>query len=133
MILTLLDNGFLPVISPISTNEQGQSFNVNADMAAVEIAKALKASKLVFMTDIDGILTNFEDKTSLISQLNINTAQTLIENKSVSGGMIPKLESCINAVNNGVKAVHIINGKILHSLLLEIYTKEGIGTVITKF
>ncbi len=133
LILTLLDNGFLPVISPISTNEQGQSFNVNADMAAVEIAKALKASKLVFMTDIDGILTNFEDKTSLISQLNINTAQTLIENKSVSGGMIPKLESCINAVNNGVKAVHIINGKILHSLLLEIYTKEGIGTVITKF
>lgn len=133
LILTLLDNGFLPVISPISTNEQGQSFNVNADMAAVEIAKALKASKLVFMTDIDGILTDFEDKTSLISQLNINTAQTLIENKSVSGGMIPKLESCINAVNNGVKAVHIINGKILHSLLLEIYTKEGIGTVITKF
>ena len=132
MILTLLDNGFLPVISPISTDEQGQSFNVNADMAAVEIAKALNASKLVFMTDIDGILTNFEDKTSLISQLNIKTAQTLIANKSVSGGMIPKLESCINAVNNGVKAVHIINGKILHSLLLEIYTKEGIGTVITK-
>lgn len=132
LILTLLDNGFLPVISPISTDEQGQSFNVNADMAAVEIAKALNASKLVFMTDIDGILTNFEDKTSLISQLNIKTAQTLIENKSVSGGMIPKLESCINAVNNGVKAVHIINGKILHSLLLEIYTKEGIGTIITK-
>ncbi len=130
IIETLVANDFVPVISPIGTDKTGNTYNVNADYAAVEIAIALKALKLVFMTDVDG-LRKIEDKAdTLISRISPEDAEKLIENGTITGGMKPKTKCCIKAVQNGVNSVHILNGKIKHSLLLEIYTKNGIGTII---
>ena len=130
IVESLIQNDFVPVISPVGTDKAANTYNINADIAAVEIAIALNASKLVFLTDIEGVRKNAEDETSLISKLTPTTAKELINDGSIKGGMIPKTQCCIKAVENGVESVHIINGKILHSILLEIYTKDGIGTVM---
>ncbi len=128
LIDTLTQASFVPVISPIGTDLNGETYNINADCAAVEIAIALKASKLVFVTDIDGIMSGDD----LVSQITPNEIEEMIKNGKITGGMIPKSTSCAKAVKSGVKSVHIINGKIKHSILLEIYTQKGIGTVIEE-
>lgn len=127
---TLIDNGFIPIISPIGSDKEGNSYNINADYVAAAIAGELKAQKLVFLTDTEGVLKNFNDKSSVISVLPAEEIQILIENQTIKGGMIPKIECCEKAVNQGVKAVHIIDGRIEHCLLLEIFTQKGIGTMI---
>lgn len=132
IIQALIDSSFIPVISPIGTDRNGKTYNINADMAAVEIAVALKADKLVFMTDTDGVRKDENDPESLLSKITPSDIDAMIKDKSIKGGMIPKVKSCARAVKSGVKSVHIINGKIKHSLLLEIYTKDGIGTVIEE-
>lgn len=132
IIKTLTEASFVPVISPIGTDENGETYNINADNAAVEIAIALKAAKLVFMTDIDGVRQDAENPDTLLSKLTPVQIEKMIKDKSINGGMIPKVKSCARAIKSGVKSVHIINGKIKHSLLLEIYTHDGIGTVIEE-
>lgn len=132
IVETLINSSFIPVISPIGTNEQGETFNINADHAAVEIAIALKATKLVFLTDTDGVRKDEDDPLSLLSKITPSEIDLMIKNKNITGGMIPKVKSCARAIKSGVKSVHIINGKIKHSLLLEIYTNDGIGTIIEE-
>ena len=127
IIETLIKSDFIPVISPIGTDKDANTYNINADSAAVEIAIALNAKKLVFLTDTDGVLFKEDDPNSLISELIPEEIELLIQNGTIKGGMIPKVNCCTKAVKEGVESVHIINGKILHSLLLEIYTKDGIG------
>ena len=132
IINSLIENDFIPVISPVGGDKDGNTYNINADVAAVEIAIKLNAAKLVFLTDIEGIRRDENDPDSLISKIKPQEALNLIEQGNIKGGMIPKTECCVKAVKNGVDSVHIINGKINHSILLEIYTKDGIGTVIEE-
>ena len=132
IVKSLIENDFIPVISPVGSDKDANTYNINADIAAVELAIALKAPKLVFLTDIEGVRKNAEDENSLISKLIPKAANILIETGAITGGMIPKVQCCIKAIKEGVESVHIINGKILHSILLEIYTKDGIGTVIEE-
>ena len=124
----LLEKDFLPVIAPVGMDESFNTYNINADDAACELAKALKAEKLVFLSDIAGLYKDFEDKNSLISKITINEAKTLLS--SLQGGMLVKLKSCIDACENGVKKVHILDGRVKHCLLLEFFTDEGIGTLV---
>ena len=130
IIYDLLDGDFLPIICPIGYDDNFDTYNINADDAACAIAKALKAEKLAFLTDIEGVYRDFEDKSSLISELTASEAKKLIEQGIAGGGMIPKLNNCIDAVENGVSRVHILDGRIAHCLLLEIFTNKGIGTAI---
>ena len=132
IVKSLIENDFIPVISPVGSDKDANTYNINADIAAVELAIALKSPKLVFLTDIEGVRKNAEDENSLISKLTPKAANILIETGAITGGMIPKVQCCIKAIKEGVESVHIINGKILHSILLEIYTKDGIGTVIEE-
>lgn len=132
IIDSLIASGFVPVISPIGTDVDANTYNINADYAAVKIALALKAKKLVFLTDIDGIRKDIDNPSSLISEISPEEIKSLIKTGTISGGMIPKVECCTKAVEAGVDSVHIINGKLQHSLLLEIYTQEGIGTLIKE-
>lgn len=130
---TLLANDFIPVIAPIGLGENdNHGYNINADDAACAIATAIEAEKLVFLTDIEGVLTDPSDKTTLISEMNITEAQQIIDNGIVGGGMLPKLSNCIEAMKKGVSRVHMLDGRIEHSLLLEIFTEKGIGTAILK-
>lgn len=131
VLYTLLDNGFIPVISSIGSDENGKSYNINADSVAESIASELKASKLLLMTDTPGILLDKNKPNTLISKLSINTAKKLIKQKKISDGMIPKINSAISALRNLVGAVQIIDGRLKHSTLLEIFTDSGIGTMIT--
>lgn len=130
LIQTLLDNDFVPVISPIGVDENGKSYNINADYAAVAVAGALKAEKLVFVTDVAGILEDVNDPKSLIPVINVEDVKKKIESGIISGGMIPKVECCIAGVEAGVGNVHILDGRMPHCLILEIFTKKGIGTLI---
>lgn len=132
LIDSLLDSHFLPVIAPIGRDDEGNTYNVNADYAAVAIASALSAEKLVFVTDVAGVMKDVDDPTSLIKQMTIDEAKENIKNGNISGGMIPKVECCISAVEHGVKRVHIIDGRVEHSMLLEIFTQEGIGTMFKE-
>ena len=132
LIGTLLSAGFTPVIAPIGTDENAQSYNINADYAALHIAKALKDKKLVFMTDVPGILRDVNDPSSFISEIRARSAQALIEDGTISGGMIPKVKSCLEAIEGGVQNVHILDGRIEHCLLLEFFTSRGIGTLVTQ-
>jgi len=132
IIETLLANDFIPVISPVGTDKEGNTYNINADYAAVEIAKALKARKLVFLTDIDGIREDKDKPETLVSRANSKQILKLIAERKIDGGMIPKVKSCVEAIESGVSSVHIINGNVRHALLLEIYTKDGIGTIIEE-
>ena len=132
LIDTMLSAGSTPVIAPIGTDENAQSYNINADYAALHIAKALKAKKLVFMTDVPGILRDIEDPSSFISEIRASAALGLIEDGTISGGMIPKVKSCLEAIEGGVQNVHILDGRIEHCLLLEFFTSRGIGTLIRQ-
>ena len=130
VINTLLENDFLPVICPIGVDDAFNSYNINADDAACAIAKALKAEKLAFLTDIEGVYKDKDDPDTLISELDLEEANSLINDGYIGGGMLPKLNNCIDAVENGVSRVHIMDGRISHCLLLEIFTNKGIGTAI---
>lgn len=132
LINTLLDNGFIPVIAPIGIDEEFQSYNINADDAACSVARAIGAEKLAFLTDIEGVYRDFEDKTSLISEMSAAEARELIADGLIGGGMLPKLTNCIDAVEDGVERVHILDGRQQHCLLLEFFTNQGVGTVFTK-
>ena len=130
ILLDLLEKDFLPIIAPIGMDKNANTYNINADDVACEIAKALMAEKLVFLSDVEGLYENYEDKNSLISKLDIKKAKELT--KSTQGGMLVKLKSCIQACESGVNKIHILDGRLKHSLLLEIFTNKGIGTVITE-
>ena len=127
---TLLDNDFIPVICPVGSDEAFHSYNVNADDAACAIATAVQASKLVFLTDIEGVYRDPLDKSSLISEMTIPEAEAFLQSGNVGGGMLPKLQNCIDAIKAGVSRVHILDGRIEHCLLLEFFTDKGIGTAI---
>jgi acetylglutamate kinase len=130
IIYDMLEKDFLPIICPIGMDDKFQSYNVNADDAACAIAKALGAEKLAFLTDIEGVYSNPNDPATLISELKVSDAKDLIGTGFIGGGMLPKLNNCIDAIDSGVSRVHILDGRIAHCLLLEIFTKKGIGTVI---
>ncbi len=130
LILDLLEKDFLPIICPIGYDDNYTTYNINADDAACAVAKALKAEKLAFLTDVEGVYRDFEDKSSLISELHLNEAKKLISSGVMGGGMLPKLNNCVDAVESGVKRVHIMDGRTPHCLLLEIFTDKGIGTAI---
>lgn len=129
---TLIAKGFIPVIAPLGLGDDFNTYNINADDAACAIAKAIGAEKLAFLTDIEGVRRDVNDKDSLISILTLNSAKQLIEEGIVGGGMIPKLNNCVDAVENGVERVHILDGRREHCLLLEFFTNKGIGTAIIK-
>ena len=132
LIDTLLANDYIPVIAPIGMDKKFQSYNINADDAACAISMAVGAEKLAFLTDIEGVYANPEDKSSLISVLTLEKANGLMDSGFIGGGMLPKLRNCIEAVKEGVAGVHILDGRILHSLLLEFFTDKGIGTAIVR-
>jgi len=129
---TLVKSGYIPVVSSVAADENGQAYNINADTVAGEIAAALGAEKLILMTDTPGLMRNFRDPDTLIRQLDIPGARALIDDGTVSGGMIPKLTCCVRSLAQGVKAAHIIDGRLPHSLLLEIFTDTGIGSMIVS-
>lgn len=131
-ILDALRHNFTPVIVPLATDFYGQPYNVNADMAACDIAKALKARKLMFLSDVPGILRDPKDESTLISSIKVPEVPGLIQDGILSGGMLPKIKSSVDALENGVGEVHMIDGRVEHSLLLEIFTDRGIGTEIVK-
>jgi acetylglutamate kinase len=130
ILFDLLEKDFLPIVCPIGMDENFQTYNINADDAACAIAKAVSAEKLAFLTDIEGVYKDPADKDSLISELTLTEARALINDGFIGGGMLPKLNNCIDAIENGVSRVHILDGRIAHCLLLEIFTNKGIGTAI---
>ena len=130
---TLLDQGYIPVISPIGVGKDGATYNINADYVAGELAAALGAEKLALITDVEGIYRDYNDKSSFVSTLSLAEAQEMIKSGSIDGGMIPKVEACVKALAAGVSKTHIIDGRKPHSLLLEIFTTEGIGTEVVKY
>ena len=138
ILYDLLEKDFLPIVCPIGMDDSFQTYNINADDAACAIARAVEAEKLAFLTDIEGVYKDPSDKSTLISELTIAEAEELLASGNIGGGMLPKLHSCIDAIENGVSRVHILDGRIAHCLLLEIFTNKGIGTAIlgereTKF
>ena len=132
ILYDLIDNDFLPIVAPIGLDDEFQTYNINADDAACAIAKAVGADKLVFLTDIEGLYKDINDKSSFISRLTADQADELIGDGFIGGGMLPKLNNCTSAIRNGVNRVHILDGRIPHCLLLEIFTNQGIGTAIVK-
>ncbi|MCD7750623.1 MAG: acetylglutamate kinase [Lachnospiraceae bacterium] len=130
LLFDLLDKDFLPIVAPVGLDDDFQTYNINADDAACAIAKAVGADKLVFLTDIEGLYRDINDKSTFISRLSATEARELIESGIIGGGMLPKLGNCISAIEEGVNRVHILDGRIPHSLLLEIFTNKGIGTAI---
>ena len=131
VVTNLIDDGFIPVIASGGAGDDGGSFNINADLVAGEIASALGAEKVIFLTDVDGLYADFSDKESLISALTFAEAEEMLTTGELAEGMIPKVGACVHALRRGVERAHILNGTIPHALLLEIYTDEGIGTMIT--
>ena len=125
-----VDNDYIPVISPIGIAEDGTSLNLNADTAAGEVASAVNAEKLIFLTDVPGVLRDPSDPTTLIQKIRVSEVPGLIEEGIISGGMIPKIQNCVKAIENGVKACHIIDGRKEHAMLYELFTTNGIGTMI---
>ncbi len=130
ILYDLLEKDFLPIICPIGLDDEYNTYNINADDAACAIARAVKAEKLAFLTDIEGVYKNPEDPNTLISELTVSEAKKLISDGYIRGGMLPKLNNCIEAIENGVSRVHILDGRIPHCVLLEIFTNKGIGTAI---
>ncbi len=131
VINSLLEDGMVPVISTVGVDTQGQPYNINADTAAGAIAEALGAEKIIYLTDIAGLRRNIDDAGSLIHRTTLQELDTLIADGTIAGGMIPKVESCMQAVRGGVKSAHILDGRIAHVLLLELFTDHGVGTMIT--
>ncbi|HHU74227.1 MAG TPA: acetylglutamate kinase [Clostridiales bacterium] len=130
LINTLIDNDFIPIIAPIGLDDDFRNYNINADDAACAVATAIGAEKLVFLTDIEGVYADTDDKNSLISVLTLEKADELLASGYIGGGMLPKLKNCVDAVRNGVRRVHILDGRMEHCLLLEFFTNKGIGTAI---
>jgi len=128
----LLEKDFLPIISPIGLDDNYDTYNINADDAACAIAKAMKADKLAFLTDVEGLYRDFNDPSSFISRLTVSEAEGLLNDGIIGGGMLPKLKNCTDAINSGVGRVHILDGRKAHSLLLEVFTDTGIGTMFFK-
>jgi acetylglutamate kinase len=126
-----MDDGFVPVVSTVGVDASGQALNINADTAAGAVAEALGAEKVIYLTDVAGIRRDVSDPTSLIQRASVTEAEALIADGTVAGGMIPKVESCIQAVRGGVKSAHILDGRVPHALLLELFTDSGVGTMIT--
>ncbi|MGI6678289.1 MAG: acetylglutamate kinase [Dehalobacterium sp.] len=125
-------NGYIPVIAPVGAGENGESYNINADSVAGEIAGALGAEKLILLTDVEGILYDLQDKSSIISKIKTNEIDQLMKKGIIAGGMIPKVKCCIKALEAGVRGTHIIDGRLPHSILLELFTDKGIGTMVEK-
>lgn len=132
IVKNLIANDYIPVIAPIGSDEEGNTYNINADTVAGKLAIALKAEKLIYLTDVDGIRLDPDDENSRASVLSITEIKGLIERGKIQGGMLPKVESCMEAVSKGVVRTHILSGLIPHPLLLEIFTDQGIGTMIVK-
>lgn len=132
VLYDMLEKDFLPIVAPIGYDDNFDTYNINADDAACAIAKAVGADKLVFLTDIEGLYKDINDKSSFISRITASGADALISSGIIGGGMLPKLGNCTSAIKNGVNRVHILDGRIPHCLLLEIFTNEGIGTAIIK-
>ena len=130
VIYDLLEKDFLPIICPIGFDDNYLSYNINADDAACAIARAVKAEKLAFLTDVEGLYRDFEKKETLISEMEVGEAQAFVDSGALGGGMLPKLQNCVDAIKDGVSRVHILDGRIPHCLLLEIFTNKGIGTAI---
>ncbi|MGE5391918.1 MAG: acetylglutamate kinase [Deltaproteobacteria bacterium] len=132
IIETMIDNGYIPVIAPIGIGPEQGTYNINADLVAAAIAVAIKADKLVLLTDVPGLLKDPGDPESLISTLAISEVDELIKNGTIAGGMLPKVDCCVESVKGGVGRTHIIDGRVPHSLLLEIFTRQGIGTMVVN-
>lgn len=132
LINCLLDSGYIPVIAPTGVGDEGETYNINADVAAGEIAGALKAEKLLVLTDVRGIYSAYPDESSFISTLTFEKAHELILKGSIDGGMIPKVRSCIKALSGGAKKTHIIDGRAGHSILMELFSDKGVGTEVVK-
>jgi len=132
VIETVIENGYIPVIAPIGVDSQQQSYNINADLVAAAIAVAMKADKLVLLTDVPGLLNNPRDTESLISVLKLTEVPGYIASGTIAGGMIPKVQCCVEAVAGGVGRTHIIDGRVPHSILLEIFTDQGVGTMVVN-
>jgi acetylglutamate kinase len=130
LLRDLLERDYIPIIASIAVDADGLAYNVNADLAAGELAAAIGAQKVIFLTDVDGLYEDFSDKDSLISDLKLSEARAIIDSGSLDKGMIPKMEACVKSLEAGVPRAHILNGTIPHSLLLEIFTDHGIGTMI---
>lgn len=130
ILFDLLEKDFLPIVCPIGMDDDFNTYNINADDAACAIASAMGAEKLAFLTDIDGVYKDFNDKSSLVSRLTVSEARDFMEKGYAKGGMLPKLSGCIDAIESGVNRVHILDGRVAHCLLLEFFTQEGIGTMI---
>lgn len=132
ILFDLLEKDFLPIVAPIGYGDDFATYNINADDAACAIAKAVGADKLVFLTDVEGLYRDFEDKNTFIQRITASEANELIDSGMIGGGMLPKLNNCTGAITSGVNRVHILDGRIPHCLLLEIFTKDGVGTMILK-
>ncbi len=131
VIFGLQDGGFVPVVAPLARGEDGQVYNINADTAAAALATAIGARKLVYLTDVEGLYRDLGDDDSLISRIDVDELESIIASGSVSAGMLPKLRSCATALRGGVERVHILDGRVQHAVLLEIFTPDGIGTMVT--
>ena len=129
ILFDMMNNDYLPIVAPIGLDDQFKTYNINADEAACAIAKAVGADKLVYLTDVEGLYRDFEDKSSFISRISVTDAEKLISDGLIGGGMLPKLSNCTDAVRGGVKRVHILDGRVPHSILLEIFTNKGNGTM----
>ncbi len=132
IVATVIREGYIPVVAPVAVGEGGNSYNVNADSAAGALAVALNADKLIILTDVEGILADRNDKKSLISTVTRQDVPQLVEKGIIDGGMIPKVECCVSALEGGVGTTHILDGRVPHSVLLEIFTDQGVGTMVTK-
>jgi len=132
IVATLLQEGYIPVVSPVAVGEQGESYNVNADTAASALAVALKADKLIILTDVEGILEDRNNPSSLISTVTRDNVPMLVDRGVIDGGMIPKVECCVRALDGGVKTTHILDGRVKHSILLEVFTDRGVGTMVVE-
>lgn len=130
ILFDLMEKDFLPIICPVGLDDEFNTYNINADDAACAVARAVGANKLAFLTDIEGLYRDFNDKSSLISEIKVSEAKELIAGGTIGGGMLPKLSNCIDAIESGVSRVHIIDGRIPHSILMEIFSDRGVGTAI---
>ncbi len=132
LLSTLIENNFVPVISPVGVDEDSNTYNINADYAASAIEGALQAQKLIFLTDVEGILKDKDDPSTILRSLSRKQALAYIEDGTIRGGMIPKVECCLDGLEKGVESVHVLDGRLPHAILLEIFTTEGIGTMVSE-
>ncbi len=130
LIFSLIENDFIPIVSPIGIGKDGDAYNINADTVAGELASKIGAEKIIILTDVKGIYKNPENENSFLSSISISQVNSFIKKKIIKGGMLPKIRACVYALKNGVKKAHIIDGRVPHSLLLEVFTEAGIGTEI---